>query len=71
MLVRLRALDVVPGGASTGVVEGPQGGEARKATRLAAVHVASESGIPADVTLWRVKGWRPDFLSPLTKSTSF
>ena len=30
MLVRLRALDVVSGGALDRVVDGPQGGEARK-----------------------------------------
>ena len=30
MLVRLRALDVVLGRSPTGVVDGPQGGEARK-----------------------------------------
>merc|ERR1711998_144111 len=49
MLVRLRALDVVLGRSPR-----PESSKDRKeakrakATRLAAVHVASESGIPAD-----------------------
>ena len=52
MLVRLRALAVVLGRSPR-----PESSKDRKeakrakATRLAAVHVASESGIPADLSL--------------------
>ena len=50
MLVRLRALDVVLGRSPRPESSKDRNKEAKraKATRLAAVHVASESGIPAD-----------------------
>ena len=50
MLVRLRALDVVLGRSPRpeSSKDRKEAAKRAKATRLAAVHVASESGIPAD-----------------------